>query len=240
MTYSITIRPRLENFGGEAWIQALILKFADSPCIWGREKGTEETFNHIQGMIETTKRADNLKRAIQTVLQFEPADQAEKRSWWKCECAKSPLDILYVTGYCQKEKDFYSNLVDKTLQDGAKHYESERNKGRKQKWECTSINDLLPFAKKWWIDNYCDGDESGRTVEHGYTVEDGNEELPVVQQVYRSYPTFKWMVVRMVNANAIPFSLGRKIGRNEEVFWEDLMENLTINDLNRRCCKLMR
>lgn len=241
-SYSITIRPRLENFGGEAWIQALITYCGDSPCIWGREKGTGVGFNHIQGFLITTKRADNLKRSIQGLFGFEPVDRDEKRTWWKCECAKSPVDERYVTGYCQKENDFYSNLGDKTLQDGAEHYKSLEGKVKQMRWECTSINDLLPFAKKWWIDNYCDGtyEERVANVEYGYAVEEGDDPMPVVTEKYLAYPTFKWMVVRMTNAGVIPFSLGKKIGRGEEVFWKDLMENLTISELNRECCKLLR
>jgi len=245
-TFSITIRPRLDNFGSEAWIQVLKEKYSKCKFIWAREGGEEGGFNHIQGMVEKASNPSNLKREIQGYLQFVPEDEDETRSWWTCKACKTELDILYLTGYCQKEKDFVTNLGGVNLQLGDEHYNNTRVKGERNfGWQCTSINSLLPFAKLWW-QKYCQ-EEAIKTgsdrikIAHGESwVDNGDGRTHCDLMVYKDYPTLQTVCQMMVKAEAIPFSLGRKVkSKTDEVYWVNIMEELSVSDLNMRNCRIM-
>ncbi len=104
-TFSITIRPRLNNFKIE-WMETLReyldTKRPDCDYIIGGESGNADSeINHIQMSLKTNQRNDNIKRMIKTVLKFEPEDRDEKACWLKCNKSDDPA---YTNGYCVKEK----------------------------------------------------------------------------------------------------------------------------------------
>jgi len=243
-TWSITIRPRKENFK-EEWYLFLENKFKSvkmnySMCI--------EDSNHIHVALDCDKdRQDKVRDFIVRILKYKPEDVQEKLCWLK---VSEHNDSKYCHGYTQKEEGWfigktlnYKNfkiskeedaplatyrrndanincnsslqnikecvrwyhMTEKSKQDGVNHGD----------YLITSINKLLPFAKKWVEAN---------TNLFTYQVNQWEEKKLVV-------PSLRAVCVKLVSNNIMPFSLGRKIKKTDEVFFKDLLEDLTFDDI---------
>jgi len=220
-TFSITIRPRADNFKKE-WVGVLEKAFRKHKYIIGRETGSKEITecNHLQICVIGDFRADNLRRKIRGATKFKPEDEHEAECWMKISKSDDPY---FTIGYCCKEGNFETNMP--VLADsGLKYWQDRKDqgKGAGANWKCKGINSLLPFAKHWWTQE-CAGPNyvKWRTWDQS-AVEN------------RTYPKLRTVVVRLHTLGLIPFSLARKVRREDEIFWEDMMDKLTIDDINLR------
>lgn len=243
-TWSITIRPRKENFK-EEWFLFLENKFISmkmdySICI--------EDKNHIHVALDCNKdRQDKVRDFIMRILKYKPEDVQEKLCWLK---VTEHDDSKYCHGYTQKDEGWFIgktlnnknfkitneedaplatyrrndanifcksslknikecvrwyHMTEKSKQDGVNHGD----------YLVTSMNKLLPFAKKWIEAN---------TNLFTYHVNNWEEKKLVI-------PSLRAVCVKLVSNNIIPFSLGRKIKKSDEVFFRDLLEDLTFDDI---------
>lgn len=142
--YSITIRPRLEDFD-EGWGDILLNNF--NKIIIGYERGTSEDIeqiNHLQIALILDKdvRTDNLRNKIRKLLNYDN----ENPVWL---VIKKSNDGLYTCGYCLKEGKFkYKGILEEKIADMMKYY--EKNVALKNapihklsnKWVCKSINGI--------------------------------------------------------------------------------------------------
>lgn len=243
-TWSITIRPRQDNFK-MIWYDTLVLKLTSlnmnhSICI--------EDNNHIHIALDCDKdRQDKVRDFIIRILKYKPEDVQEKLVWLM---VSEHDDRKYCHGYTQKDNGWY---IDKTL--NSKDFKIpidnkplltkyNRNKNNENcssiiqdikecvEWYhiteklkedglnngdylITSINKLLPFAKKW-IESHSDM--------FTYQVNQWEEKKLVI-------PSLRAVCVKLVSRNIMPFSLGRKIKKTDEVFFKDLLEDMSFDDI---------
>jgi len=221
-TFSITIRPLFHNFKVE-WAEVLEKAFSKKKYVIGRENASSEegaVCNHLQICVIGDYRPQNLRRKIQGACKFVPEHEAEEKSWMKVSKSDDPM---YTIGYCCKEGDFLTNIP--CLAESALEYWKERKEqgvGASMKWKCKGINSLLTFAKHWWEQEY-----EGKNYVQWRTWDRSKVES-------RRYPKLRTVCVRMHTLGLIPFSLARKVRREDEIFWEDMMDRLTIDDINLR------
>ena len=198
-TFSITIRPRLNNFKIE-WMETLRdyldTKRPDCDYIIGGESGNADSeINHIQMSLKTNQRNDNIKRMIKTVLKFEPEDRDEKACWLKCNKSDDPA---YTNGYCVKEKKMvYSNFSLEQRDEFYEYYKAcvDRKKNDKG-WECKGINELPYYLKKYMEE----------------TISDNEFEVSMRALAYKAFGEGK-----------LPFSLVRKIKKSDEIIFKQLI-----------------
>lgn len=243
-TWSITIRPRVDNFK-EEWFNVLECRFKAmkvdySMCI--------EDKNHIHIALDCDKdRQDKVRDFIIRIIKYKPEDVTEKLCWLK---VIEHNDSKYCHGYTQKEEGWF---IGKTLnyknfkitkeedaplatyrrndaniyctssvaniKDCVRWYhitEKQKEEGKNHgDYLITSINKLLPFAKKW--------------------VETHTELFTYTENVFENkkivIPSLRAVCVKLVSRNIMPFSLGRKIKRTDEVFFRDMLEDLTMDDI---------
>lgn len=216
-TYSVTIRPRADNFKAE-WAQCLEIAFAKAKYVIAQETGDPDGKgdpNHLQCVFVMNTRTDNLRRKVKAALGWEPDCEMEKRCWLKISKHDDPL---YAIGYCQKEGRFKSNLTAECLDKGASVY-AEKPRASNN-WKCKGINGLLDFAKVWWQEEQTEETYvSWKTWDSSTTVS-------------KSYPKLKTVCVMMHSRGLIPFSLARKIRKDDEIFWKAMMENMTASEIN--------
>ena len=177
-TWSITIRPRFENFK-KSWFDILENKFKGlnmdySMCI--------EDKNHIHIALDCDKnRQDKVREFIIRIIKYKPEDVQEKMSWLK---VSEHDDRMYCHGYTQKDEgwwigkilnhkslkickedntplasfagnddNIYCTSSIKDIKQCVRYYhetEKQKEDGINQgDYLITSINKLLPFAKKW-------------------------------------------------------------------------------------------
>ncbi len=216
-TYSVTIRPRADHFKKE-WQQCLVIAFSKASYVIALETGDPDGAgepNHLQCVFIMNTRTDNLRRKVKTALGWEPEDDMEKRCWLKISKHDDPL---YAIGYCQKEGRYKSNLPPECLSQGVDVYEEKPRPSAS--WKCKGINGLLDFAKVWWEQEQAESTYvSWRDYSSGGVVS-------------RSYPKLKTVCVMMHSKGLIPFSLARKIRKDDEIFWKAMMEKMTASEIN--------
>lgn len=246
-TWSITIRPREDNFKKE-WFDILKNKFDTigvmySMCI--------EDNNHIHIALDCEKdRQDKMREFIIRIIKYKPEDVQEKLYWLK---VSEHNDAKYCHGYTQKDEGWYiGNILNsknlKISEDDepplASYARNDANihcitsmsdiaivdcvewyhKTEKLKAEglnsgdylITSINKLLPFAKSW---------VESHTELFTYSVGNEWEDKKIV------IPSLRAVCVKLVSRNIMPFSLGRKIKKTDEVFFKDILEDLNMDDI---------
>lgn len=131
----------------------------------------------------------NLKRTISKLLKFKSSDEGEEAIWYKQSLSDDPD---YTKGYCLKENNYFSSFDDEFNEKYLDYYTKKKNGQLYNKigWECKSINKLIPYCKEW-----CE--KNGIQPSYG----------------------LRAIVAVLVSEDLIPFSLGRKIRKSDEVFW---------------------
>lgn len=138
MFYSITIRPKIEDFDIE-WGN-LILNHFDN-IIVGYEHGENDTaINHFQvALSSSVKRSDSLRRSLKKLLNYNPDNPV-----WLV--IKSSNDSLYTMGYCMKEDNFkYKGFSEEEITEALTYYKvksEEINNKLGKTWIIKSINAL--------------------------------------------------------------------------------------------------
>jgi len=200
---SVTIRPRILP---ETWF--------DKVSNWLEQQENEyiislELENHLQIGLKSTMRSNNVRRSLTTLLEFEGEDDDEKARWLKIS---SHDDWVYLVGYCLKESPEICkyNLIDKPERYIAYYNIKKENIAKKNKlpssdWKCTSINALPMFAL-----NYC-------------------REQHLQPQMHK----FRSIIIKLFSIGLIPFSLARKIKKDDEDFWDAMVQNLTVTEIDR-------
>lgn len=162
--YSLTIRPRQENYDlyHKEWITKLKTKFDRkmTKYVIGKESGDDnESANHLQISLMTPQRHDALKRTLLTLLNFTPSDDDEARSWF---VLKTHNDEKWCIAYCCKEGNYETNIVEDYIAECKVHYENKKKKisalKKTPEWQCTSINRLMPYVLKVSLENGLKGD----------------------------------------------------------------------------------
>lgn len=245
-TWSITIRPREDNFK-EEWFGILENKFRNIGAIYSM---CIEDKNHIHIALDCDKdRQDKVREFIIRIIKYKPEDVQEKLHWLK---VSEHDDSKYCHGYTQKDEGWYignilnsknlkfsvedapplasyarndenihciSSMSDIAIVDCVQWYhmtEKLKTEGLNTgDYLVTSINKLLPFAK-CWVESHTDM--------FTYTVNQWEDKKLVI-------PSLRAVCVKLVSRNIMPFSLGRKIKKTDEVFFRDLMDDLSFDDL---------
>lgn len=198
-TFSITISPRGNVPKG--WFKILTnhFKTKEWPYCICNEKG--EGNDHLQIALTTPYRSDNIRRMLIKLLSPVFQDDDEKRCWLKISKSDDPM---YSIGYTLKEiidgnpdgRNFKSSYPEDELQECWTYYEKVKGSSNlKGGWECKGINALLPYC----LDFAKKNDLLDRNIK------------------------LRSIIVILVNNNKIPYSLGRKIRKDDEIFWKDLM-----------------
>lgn len=210
---SITFSPReLKSHQIEnfkKWLTGMGGDPSENSKIMGLEKQGQL---HIQAGILTNTRSDNLRRNLKKILDFDSLDDDERKFSLKL---KTHNNWKYLVGYCNKEgKLQYHNFDEETLADYIEYYEttvdSQTKVKEEQNWICSGLNSLL--ASTW---NYC------------------------IEENINPKLSLRYLVVEMVAHNRIPFSLGRKIKRSDEIFWKAYTEVKSTGDLQREYIEMM-
>lgn len=189
---SITIRPRLHNFQKyeNVWKSTLISIFEKKNV--GYIIGTEGGHSHFEICVITKQRSDNLKRLIRAELKYEPEDTAEHETWFNCVSHNNQKLRM---GYCCKEDDYVHNFEDEIIKDAIEYWLASEKRKKEHKetgdWICTGINHLHKEVYKFaeTEDMLCD-----------------------------KY-SFKFLVTLLAANDMVPFSLSRKIKKDDESFW---------------------
>jgi len=200
---SVTIRPRKLP---ETWFDKVYSWLEQQKCEYIVSLELE---NHLQIGLKSTMRSNNVRRSLSTLLDFCGEDDDEKSKWLKIS---SHDDWVYLVGYCLKEnpKMCKYNLIDDPARYTA-YYDIKKAKINEKKkipasgWECSSINALPLFAL-----NYC-------------------REQHLQPQMHK----FRSIIIKLFSIGLIPFSLARKIKKDDEDFWEAMVQKLTINEIDR-------
>lgn len=149
--------------------------------------------DHLQIAVETPFRSDNIRRSFIKLLKPDFEDDHEKRCWLKISKTD---DKAYTFGYCMKEKDdFYTSLTNEEIKDYKDYYTKKQGSKKPVGWECKGINQLLDYCLEFARKN----DLIERNIK------------------------LRSIVVILVNDGLIPFSLGRKIKKDDELFWNDII-----------------
>lgn len=195
-TCSITISPRGDI--PEDWMDKLRKKFDSDKNIGNyiisEEFGANEN-QHFQIAVDTNRRTDNIRRMLISLLDPVFSDDDEKRQWLD---VKKSNDMKYTFGYCMKENgNKRSNLDQDTRDNYYNHYKKIKESRKPLNWECKSINQLLTYCKEF-------------AIKHDLMVHNNGIKL-------------RSIIVILVNEGYIPFSLGRKIRKDDEIFWDDIV-----------------
>lgn len=138
MFYSITIRPKIEDFD-EGWGKILLDNF--DKIIVGYEHGENDTScNHLQVALSSdVKRSDSLRRSLKKLLNYDNTNPV-----WLV--IKSSNDGLYTMGYCMKEDNFkYNGFSEDEINEALTYYKvksEEINNRLGKTWIIKSINAL--------------------------------------------------------------------------------------------------
>lgn len=150
---------------------------------------------HIQGIVFTTQRSNNLRKTISNRFEYEYDIINLKIS--KCKDGEEN----FVLGYCQKEcpERYFTNIGDDTLDRALEYYterkESLKNSRKEQKWVCTGLNHLFPSVYNWVNEN---------NVKNKFKI------VPLVQV--------------MCATGALPLSLAGKITeKKHQVIWSQFL-----------------
>ena len=207
-TFSITIRPRVNNFKIE-WIGQirayLDTNKPDVKYIIAGEAGNGDDINHIQMALKIKSRSDNIRRMIKSVIKFEPEDDMENTCW--CKISKSD-DPYFTNGYCMKEKKMIeTNYEVDNLEIFDKHYNIRKNADKPNGgWECKGINELPYYLKELYEKL------NGSSVE-----------LP--------YPSMRALAYMAFGQGKLPFSLVRKIKKSDEIIFRQMINEKTYSEL---------
>lgn len=220
-TYSITIRPRPNNFK-VAWLET-IRDYLDAKkpgkcnyVIAGESGDGDNEINHIQMALAIKSRSDNIRRMIKSVIQFEPEDDMERQCW--CKISKSD-DPFFTNGYCLKEKkmimtNYEADNLDKFDQYYKKKVSEDKHNGG---WECKSINELPYYLQSYAEENIKGfGEFSDKRI--------NGIEISMRALAYKAFGEGK-----------LPFSLVRKLKKSDEIIFEQLV---CPNNYRRLCCKI--
>lgn len=217
-TFSVTISPRGDV--PENWQLKLseLFQRMEWDYLIGKEYGQNNN-EHLQIAVSCTLRSDNIRRKIKSELKPIFNDDDERRCWMKINKSDDPM---YTFGYCMKEWKpvlngdiFIEDLCDcsevpltkldtnmrlNKIRECWKHYEhykKQRGQGNDVigGWKCKGINGLLPFCLEY------------------------AKEFDLINRNIK----LRSICVILVNNNLIPFSLGRKIRKDDEVFWKDIV-----------------
>ncbi|AXH78537.1 MAG: hypothetical protein [Circular genetic element sp.] len=217
-TFHIIVRPRIENFD-KNWFEMLKDNFSDFlryTITIALERGHDKTdctgqpigcYNHIDMTVTCTSRQDNIRAKVIKCLNYVPEDDEEAARWLKVvahDCEK------YCHGYTLKEHETpFWEEGDPWYSNHPKIDECGKvyNEGKpKHKSKTNSLNKLLGVALEYY-DNHR---------------EEFNE----------ASPTLRAICVKLVVEDRIPFSLGRKIRRQDNIFFKHMVENLSIHEID--------
>lgn len=163
---------------------------------WKYYIGSEKGKNdndHLQIALDTPFRSDNIRRSLLNLLKPDFQDDDERRCWLKISKTD---DRAYTFGYCMKENgESETNLNQEEKDDFNEYYNKKQGSKTPVGWECKGINQLLP-----------------------YCLEFARKNKLINRQI-----KLRSIIVILVNDGLIPFSLGRKIRKDDEVFWDDLV-----------------
>lgn len=194
-TFSITISPRGDV--PEEWFDLLVNHFTKKDWTYSICNELGEGNDHLQVALTTPYRSDNIRRMLIKILSPVFQDDDEKRCWLKISKTDDPY---YSFGYTMKEigngRNFKSSFNEDELQECWEYYEKVKKSGNLiGGWECKGINALLPYCLDFAKKN---------------NLIDRNIKL-------------RSIIVILVNNNKIPYSLGRKIRKDDEIFWKDIL-----------------
>lgn len=195
-TLSITISPRGDV--PSEWGETINKYFTSKNWKFyiGKEKGNNNN-DHLQIAVETPFRSDNIRRSFMKLLKPDFEDDHEKRCWLKISKTD---DKAYTFGYCMKEtwkekENYWTSLSEEEETDFHDYYTKKQGDKKPVGWECKGINQLLDYCLEFARKN----DLVKRNIK------------------------LRSIVVILVNDGLIPFSLGRKIKKDDELFWTDMI-----------------
>lgn len=173
--------------------------YFDIVAVWLKSLNTEyiiaeEKGNHLQIGTITDKRTNNIRRTIQRIMPFTPEDEAEKRYWLKISTHD---DWKYLVGYCSKEGDRIEYNLDENIEVYNTYYNNKKDIINNNEWICTSLNALPWKAYEYFQEKYPD-------------------------RCIRLY-NMRSICIDMFRNGLIPFSLTRKIRKDDEIIWDALV-----------------
>lgn len=211
-TFSVTIRPRANNFKIR-WIDDirdyLDTKKPNVKYVIGGESGSDSEINHIQLALVIKSRSDNIRRMIKTVIKFEPEDDFEARQW--CKISKSD-DPNYTKGYCVKEQKLVESnyTIDEVEAFHAYYKEKKTAEKHNGGWECKGINELPYFLME-----YCEKLNKGL----------------IKTMVFSEQMSMRALAYHAFGQGLLPFSLVRKLKRSDEIIFRQLIRSASYNRL---------
>lgn len=192
---SITFSPRELNSAQIQNFQNWIISMEGTPSKNSKIMSIEtQGKKHIQSGLITKIRTDNIRRKLKSILDWDNLDDDEKKV---SLAIKSHKDWNYLIGYCCKQNDpLYTNIDEDILIQCKDYYDTIKvglKSNTNKDWICSGLNTLLPTCYNWCLDN----------------------------GLNPSTTSFRVICTRLVSLGKIPFSLGRKIKREDENYWID-------------------
>lgn len=220
-TFHIIIRPREENFK-VGWYNILKDNFSDFlryTITIALERGKSDIVNHIDMSVSCNSRQDNVRSKVIRCLEFVPSDDDEAKSWLRVVTHDNPE---YCHGYTLKEQCGAIDTGEISDSNNSEWFTNHKNiigciqtynEGvKKFDRKTNSLNELLQVAQLYYDNNsilFVDG-----------------------------CPTLRSICVILVEKGLIPFSLGRKVRRGDELFFKHWVENLSVNEIEYEIARL--